>query len=137
MHTNFTIHQGEQKVLDVQWEPKPEIAKVAAFSKPAVRHVLRFDGLDDYVEIPTLKYDGSHPLTIEFIAKLPGDWPMHCHMTHHVMNQMGHDVANIVGADMKGVDAKLNRVLPGYMTMGAAGMHEMATMQMPQPTNWR
>jgi FtsP/CotA-like multicopper oxidase with cupredoxin domain len=73
--------------------------------------------------------------TVEFIARLPGDWPIHCHMTHHVMNQMGHDVANIVGADMKGVDAKLNRVVPGYMTMGAAGMHEMSTMQMPQPKN--
>ena len=28
--------------------------------------------------------------TIEFVADNPGDWAMHCHMTHHVMNQMGH-----------------------------------------------
>ena len=27
---------------------------------------------------------------IEFVADAPGDWVMHCHMTHHVMNQMGH-----------------------------------------------
>jgi FtsP/CotA-like multicopper oxidase with cupredoxin domain len=73
--------------------------------------------------------------TIEFIAKLPGDWPLHCHMTHHVMNQMGHDVANLIGADMNGVDAKLGRVVPGYMTMGAQGMHEMSTMRMAQPQN--
>ena len=33
--------------------------------------------------------------TIEFVARAPGDWPLHCHMTHHVMNQMGHDVANL------------------------------------------
>ncbi len=26
---------------------------------------------------------------VEFIADAPGDWAMHCHMTHHVMNQMG------------------------------------------------
>ncbi|MGH8744297.1 MAG: multicopper oxidase family protein, partial [Burkholderiales bacterium] len=28
---------------------------------------------------------------IEFIADAPGDWAMHCHMTHHIMNQMGHN----------------------------------------------
>jgi manganese oxidase len=73
--------------------------------------------------------------TIEFTARAPGDWAFHCHMTHHVMNQMGHDVANVIGADMKGVDAKLGRVVPGYMTMGQAGMAEMSTMQMSQPRN--
>jgi FtsP/CotA-like multicopper oxidase with cupredoxin domain len=73
--------------------------------------------------------------TIEFTARAPGDWAFHCHMTHHVMNQMGHDVANVIGADMRGVDAKLGRVVPGYMTMGQGGMAEMSTMQMPQPRN--
>jgi Multicopper oxidase len=28
--------------------------------------------------------------TVEFIANNPADWAIHCHMTHHVMNQMGH-----------------------------------------------
>ena len=73
--------------------------------------------------------------TIEFVARAPGDWALHCHMTHHAMNQMGHDVANLIGANTAGLDAKLGRVLPGYMTMGARGMGEMATMRMPQPTN--
>ena len=73
--------------------------------------------------------------TIEFVADAAGDWPLHCHMTHHVMNQMGHDVANVIGADMRGVDARLGRVVPGYMTMGQAGMAEMSTMRMPQPKN--
>ncbi len=73
--------------------------------------------------------------TIEFIADNPGDWPLHCHMTHHVMNQMGHETPNLIGTDMRGVDAKLGRVVPGYMTMGQAGMAEMSTMQMPQPKN--
>ncbi len=73
--------------------------------------------------------------TIEFVARAPGDWAMHCHMTHHVMNQMGHNVANLVGADMQGVDAKLGRVVPGYMTMGAGGMAEMSAMHMQQPKN--
>ena len=33
--------------------------------KPPVDYALSFDGKDDYVEIPSLKYDGSYPLTIE------------------------------------------------------------------------
>jgi FtsP/CotA-like multicopper oxidase with cupredoxin domain len=70
--------------------------------------------------------------TIEFIAR-PGDWPVHCHMTHHMMNQMGHDAAHLVGADISGIDAKLGRVVPGYMTMGETGMGDM--MQMAQPKN--
>jgi len=73
--------------------------------------------------------------TIEFTTDLPGDWPMHCHMTHHAMNQMGHEFANVIGADVKGLDAKLGRVVPGYMTMGDRGMGEMAEMQMEQPRN--
>ncbi|HEY0701917.1 MAG TPA: copper oxidase [Candidatus Acidoferrales bacterium] len=26
--------------------------------------------------------------TVEFVAKNPGDWMLHCHMPHHMMNQM-------------------------------------------------
>ena len=36
----------------------------------------------------------------------PGDWAMHCHMTHHAMNQMGHDAANLIGVDTTGLDAR-------------------------------
>ena len=69
---------------------------------------------------------------IEFSADAPGDWPLHCHMTHHTMNQMGHDAANLVGADTTGVDARLGRVVPGYMTMGETGMGDMMAMQLPR-----
>jgi len=72
---------------------------------------------------------------IEFVARAPGDWPLHCHMTHHTMNQMGHDAANLIGARTDDVDAKLRRVVPDYMSMGTAGMDEMSTMHMPQPAN--
>jgi len=68
---------------------------------------------------------------IEFVADNPGDWPMHCHMTHHVMNQMGHDTPNLVGADTRGLDARIGRVVPGYMTMGDTGMGAMHQMQLP------
>ncbi len=69
---------------------------------------------------------------IEFVADNPGDWALHCHMTHHTMNQMGHDAANMIGVDTKGLDNKLGRLVPGYMTMGNTGMGDMMTMQRPR-----
>jgi manganese oxidase len=74
--------------------------------------------------------------TIEFIADAPGDWAFHCHMTHHVMNQMGHEFPNMVGMQPGDVDKKLQSLLPGYMTMGQTGMDmgKMAEM-MPIPAN--
>jgi FtsP/CotA-like multicopper oxidase with cupredoxin domain len=68
---------------------------------------------------------------IELIARAPGDWALHCHMTHHAMNQMGHAAANLVGADTSGVDDALAHVVPGYMTMGTAGLSEMTGMAQP------
>jgi FtsP/CotA-like multicopper oxidase with cupredoxin domain len=69
---------------------------------------------------------------IEFVADAPGDWPLHCHMTHHVMNQMGHDAPNMIGTNTRGLDPRVNRVVPGYMTMGATGMGDMHMMEMPK-----
>ena len=69
--------------------------------------------------------------TIELVADALGDWAFHCHMTHHVMNQMGHDVPNLVGANTKGLDARVGRIVPGYMTMGATGMGDMHKMELP------
>ena len=69
---------------------------------------------------------------IEFVADAPGDWPMHCHMTHHVMNQMGHFAPKLIGVDTDGVDARIGRVVPGYMTMGQTGMGDMMMMEQPR-----
>jgi hypothetical protein len=73
--------------------------------------------------------------TVEFVADNPGDWALHCHMTHHIMNQMGHGLPNMIGVDTADLDEKVRSLLPGYMTMGAAGMGEMAEMKMPIPAN--
>lgn len=73
--------------------------------------------------------------TIEFIAEAPGDWPMHCHMTHHVMNQMGHDVPVTIGTDAKRIDRRVRSLVPDYMTMGESGMGNMAEMGMSVPHN--
>ena len=57
-------------------------------------------------------------------------------MTHHVMNQMGHDFPNMVGVDPKGLDERIRPLLPAYMTMGHTGM-DMGRMAelMPMPRN--
>ena len=73
--------------------------------------------------------------TIEFVANEPGDWAMHCHMTHHVMSQMGHGLPLLIGANMAQVDRRMRSLVPGYMTMGAEGMGGMADMQMRIPPN--
>lgn len=73
---------------------------------------------------------------IEFIG-VPGDWAFHCHMSHHTMNAMGHEVPNMLG--VKQPQAQLNKVLPGYMAMGEHGMAEhqehVDMGHMPGPEN--
>lgn len=56
--------------------------------------------------------------TVEFVADAPGDWAMHCHMTHHVMTQMGHDVPNLTGVDPSLFDAELGKAMPEFLQMG-------------------
>lgn len=60
---------------------------------------------------------------LEFTA-VPGDWAFHCHMAHHTMNAMGHDVPNVLGVDQSGIDREIRKILPGYMAMGEHGMAE-------------
>ncbi|MBX3707157.1 MAG: copper oxidase [Pseudomonadales bacterium] len=60
---------------------------------------------------------------LEFVA-VPGDWALHCHMAHHVMNAMGHGIPNPTGVDQSGVEQEIRRILPGYMAMGRHGMAE-------------
>ena len=62
---------------------------------------------------------------IEFTA-VPGDWAFHCHMAHHTMNAMGHDIANPVGVKVSEEARQLKKLLPGYQPMGESGMAEHA-----------
>jgi FtsP/CotA-like multicopper oxidase with cupredoxin domain len=70
---------------------------------------------------------------VEFIADNPGDWPLHCHKSHHTMNAMSHDLPNMIGVRPEADDAKIRKLLPGYMAMGSAGMGGM--MEMGRPGN--
>jgi FtsP/CotA-like multicopper oxidase with cupredoxin domain len=73
--------------------------------------------------------------TIEFVPELAGDWPMHCHMTHHIMTQMGHGLPQMLGANTKQLDQQMKKIMPGYMSMGQRGMGNMGDMRMPIPPN--
>jgi len=72
---------------------------------------------------------------IEFIANEEGDWAFHCHKSHHTMNAMGHDLANLIGVDHRGLTGKIKKIIPDYMVMGERGMADMAEMEMPLPVN--
>ncbi len=72
---------------------------------------------------------------IEMVPTEPGDWAMHCHMTHHIMTQMGHGNPNMIGVDTRRLDRRMRRVAPGYMSMGTTGMGGMGEMEMPIPPN--
>ena len=72
---------------------------------------------------------------VEFVADNPGDWPFHCHMLHHPMNAMSHDIPNLIGVDQRQASEKVSKLVGGYMAMGEHGMHEMLEMNMPGPTN--
>jgi len=41
----------------------------------------------------------------------------------------------MVAVDSSGVDEKIRNLIPGYMTMGRAGMRDMTKMGMPLPEN--
>ncbi|MBN8741443.1 MAG: copper oxidase [Lysobacterales bacterium 69-70] len=75
---------------------------------------------------------------LEFVATEPGDWALHCHMAHHTMGPMGHEIPNPTGVDQRGVEEKIRALLPGYMAMGRDGMSEHSShvaMGMRGPEN--
>jgi len=65
--------------------------------------------------------------TIEFVADNPGDWALHCHMTHHVMNQMGHGIPNLVGVGPSTFDERLGELVPELLAEGQTGMQDEET----------
>ena len=73
--------------------------------------------------------------TFEFVANVPGDWVMHCHMLHHVMTQMGHKFGNLIGIDTDGLSERIRPLVPGFMAMGDTGMGDMGEMGMASPPN--
>lgn len=66
---------------------------------------------------------------IEFVADNPGDWALHCHKTHHMMNQMAHQLPNLLGIERGSLDEKIRRFFPDFMgLMSVDGMGHMFSM---------
>jgi len=63
---------------------------------------------------------------MDFVADLEGDWPMHCHKIHHAMIGMVHGLPIMTGADTAAADERLQRLIPGYVSMGQTGMGGMS-----------
>ena len=60
---------------------------------------------------------------VEFIANNPGDWVMHCHMFHHMMNHMVSQVGPIIRQKQNDPGFRV----PGYPQI----MKGMSSMKMP------
>src|SRR5262249_48007615 len=71
----------------------------------------------------------------DMLADNPGDWPFHCHKTHHAMNAMGHDIRNFIGVEKRDLAGRGRKLVPDYMPMGSGGMAAMGGMEMPLPDN--
>ncbi|MFO0725880.1 MAG: copper oxidase [Myxococcota bacterium] len=73
---------------------------------------------------------------VEFIPELSGDWPVHCHMTHHAMNQMGH-AESLIGADTDRIQSVMAEAGERLMVMGSVGMgeHGRHLQHMKHPEN--
>ena len=58
---------------------------------------------------------------IEFVADRPGDWMFHCHLPHHMMNQMSSNVGPMTRL---GPGTQAGEAMPGMI---------MPAMKMPEP----
>lgn len=143
---NGRSYPGTQALLARQGERvRIRIGNLSTMSHHAIHlHGYNFKVVEtDGGEIPvagqwpetTVHMPTGSTRTIEFVAHEPGDWVMHCHMLHHVMTQMGHHFGNVIGLDSTGLDRRIRRLVPGYMTMGQTGMGDMAGMGMENPAN--
>ncbi len=124
---NARIHPATQNLVAAKGERvRIRIGNLSAMSHHPIHlhghsfHVTETDGgrlAPGWVESTILVPTGS-TRTIEFTADELGDWPLHCHMTHHVMTQMGHGLPNTVGVDLTHIDDALYAHVPAYSEMG-------------------
>ncbi len=81
-----------------------------------------------YSEVTVLVSPGE-TRDIELIADNPGDWAVHCHISHHTMNQIQHDMPNLIGIDKQGIEERLKQFYPNFMgLMNINGMSDMFEM---------
>lgn len=81
-----------------------------------------------YTEV-TISVAPGETRDIELIADNPGDWAFHCHKSHHVMNQMQHDLPNLTGINKHGIEERIKQFFPNFMgLMNINGMGDMFEM---------
>lgn len=81
-----------------------------------------------YSEVTVLVAPGE-TRDIELIADNPGDWAIHCHKSHHTMNQMQHDLPNLTGINKQGIEERIKQFFPDFMgLMNINGMSDMFEM---------
>jgi uncharacterized membrane protein len=81
-----------------------------------------------YTEV-TVSVAPGETRDIELIADNPGDWALHCHKTHHIMNQMQHDLPNLTGINKQGIEERIKQFFPDFMgLMTINGMGDMFEM---------
>lgn len=81
-----------------------------------------------YTEV-TISVAPGETRDIELIADNPGDWAFHCHKSHHVMNQMQHDLPNLTGINKQGIEERIKLFFPDFMgLMNINGMGDMFEM---------
>jgi hypothetical protein len=81
-----------------------------------------------YSEVTVLVSPGE-TRDIELIADNPGDWALHCHKSHHTMNQMQHDLPNLTGIDKQDIEDRIRQIFPDFMgLMNINGMSDMFEM---------
>jgi hypothetical protein len=77
---------------------------------------------------------------VEFVADRLGDWMLHCHLPHHMMNQMSSNVGPITRIG-QGIEAdKAMAAMPGMdhskmPGMDHAGMRGMSMPELPRNAN--
>lgn len=93
---------------------------------------------DAQVEDVTVNVPVGSVREIEFTMDEAGDYTIHCHKSHHIMNGMGHQSYSLIGLNLnqKEMD-KARKLIPGFMLMGSEGMgemfsHEMHSMSRPK-----
>lgn len=92
------------------------------------RGAKRLQNSAQYSEV-TVSVASGETRDIEFIADNPGDWAVHCHKSHHTMNQMRHDLPNVTGIDKNGLEERIRKFFPKFMgLMNINGMGEMFEM---------
>lgn len=81
-----------------------------------------------YTEV-TINVAPGQTRDIELLADNPGDWAIHCHKSHHIMNQMQHNLPNLTGINTAGIEERIKLFFPDFMgLMNVNGMGNMFEM---------